>query len=154
MLEVATSEEAIDERAWIDPEVVELVGIDAEMLERMKSPASFDSQGRGDHHPPVDWSRPQIPYMSKEEVEELMGKPDAQVMAEMAQPDPPVKVPPRGARVVMTDAQVTPGTPPNCIRVPYVVGFTDNPTVSARCMRGAVVDWLGLPSDQAHRVGV
>ena len=92
ILEIATSEVALDERAWIDPEVVELVGIDTEMLERLKSPASFESQGGAIVNPPVDWSRPQIPYMSKEEVEELMSKPDAQVMAELAQPDPPVKV--------------------------------------------------------------
>ena len=77
MLEIATSEVALDERAWIDPEVVELVGIDSEMLERLKSPAAFESQGGAIVNPPVDWSRPQIPYMSKEAVEELMSKPDA-----------------------------------------------------------------------------
>jgi catechol 2,3-dioxygenase-like lactoylglutathione lyase family enzyme len=92
VLEVATSEVALDERAWIDPEVVELVGIDADMLERLKHPALFKSQGGKIPNPVVDWSRPQIPWMSKEEVEELMAKPDAQVMAELAQPDPPVKI--------------------------------------------------------------
>src|ERR1700730_7758805 len=97
MLEIATSQEALDERAWIDPEVVELVGIDAEMVERLKWPASFEAQGGTIVNPPVDWSRPQIPYMSKKEVELLMSKPDAQVMAELAQPDPPVKVDPRDA---------------------------------------------------------
>ncbi len=99
VLEIATSEVALDERAWIDPEVVELVGIDADMLERMKHPAPFTSQGGAIVNPPVDWSKPQIPYMTKEQVEELMAKPDAQVMAELAQPDPPVKLdgPPPGA---------------------------------------------------------
>jgi catechol 2,3-dioxygenase-like lactoylglutathione lyase family enzyme len=92
MLEVATSEVPLDERAWIDPEVVELVGIDADMLERLKRPAPFDSQGGTIVNPVVDWSRPQIPYMTKEQVEELMARPDAEVMAELAQPDPPVKV--------------------------------------------------------------
>jgi catechol 2,3-dioxygenase-like lactoylglutathione lyase family enzyme len=98
MLEVATSEVALDERAWIDPEVVELVGIDDDMLERLKHPAPFTSQGGTIPNPPVDWSRPQIPYMTKEQVEELMARPDAEVMAEMAQPDPPVKVEPREPR--------------------------------------------------------
>ena len=37
-----TCGEAIDERAWIDPEVVELCGIDAVELEALKEPASFD----------------------------------------------------------------------------------------------------------------
>jgi catechol 2,3-dioxygenase-like lactoylglutathione lyase family enzyme len=92
MLEVATSEVPLDERAWIDQEVVDLVGIDAEMLERLKRPASFSSKGGTIANPPVDWSRPQIPYMTKEQVEELMARPDAEVMAELAQPDPPVKV--------------------------------------------------------------
>ena len=92
MLEVATSEVALDERAWIDPEVVELVGIDAAMLERLTHPKPFTSQGGDIPNPVVDWSKPQIPYMSKEEVEELMAKPDAQVRAEMSQTDPPVRV--------------------------------------------------------------
>jgi catechol 2,3-dioxygenase-like lactoylglutathione lyase family enzyme len=92
VLEVATSEVALDERAWIDPEVVELVGIDADMLERMKHPAPFKGKGGTIVNPPVDWSKPQIPYMTKEQVEELMAKPDAQVMAELAQPDPPVRI--------------------------------------------------------------
>jgi catechol 2,3-dioxygenase-like lactoylglutathione lyase family enzyme len=92
MLEVATSQVPLDERAWIDPEVVELVGIDAEMLERFKQPASFASKGGTIVNPVVDWSKPQIPYMTKEQVETLMGRPDAEVMAELAQPDPPVKV--------------------------------------------------------------
>ena len=37
-----TCGEAIDERAWIDPEVVALCGIDADELEAMKHPAPFD----------------------------------------------------------------------------------------------------------------
>jgi hypothetical protein len=78
--------------------VVELVGIDDDMLERLKHPAPFTSQGGTIPNPPVDWSRPQIPYMTKEQVEELMARPDAEVMAEMAQPDPPVKVEPREPR--------------------------------------------------------
>jgi catechol-2,3-dioxygenase len=92
MLEVATSAVPLDERAWIDQEVVDLVGIDAEMLERLKRPPAFASQGGAIPNPVVDWSRPQIPFMTKEEVEVLMARPDAEVMAEMAQPDPPVKV--------------------------------------------------------------
>src|SRR6478735_6334477 len=41
VLELATSEVAIDERAWIDPEVVELVGISDDELERFKRPAAY-----------------------------------------------------------------------------------------------------------------
>ena len=44
-LEIATSAVPIDERAWIDPEVVGLLGIDDDELDAMKAPASFESKG-------------------------------------------------------------------------------------------------------------
>ena len=155
MLEIATSEVALDERAWIDPEVVELVGIDAEMLERLKSPASFESQGGAIVNPPVDWSRPQIPYMSKEEVEELMSKPDAQVMAEMAQPDPPVKVDPRrGARSRDGSPSHT-GDPSELRQGAICSRLRRQPHSLERGLcRQRGFDRFGLPSDQTRRVGV
>lgn len=90
-LEVATSAEPIDERAWIDPEVVELVGIDAALLERLKSPAAFESQGGAVPNPPVDWSKPQL-SMPREVLEKVMAMPDDNVTARLSQPDPPVAV--------------------------------------------------------------
>ncbi len=44
-LEVATSSEALNPEAWIDPEVVALAGITAEELERFKRPAPYAGEG-------------------------------------------------------------------------------------------------------------
>jgi hypothetical protein len=47
-LEIATSAVPIDDRAWIDPGVVALCGIDAEELAAMRSPThNRDEGGRG-----------------------------------------------------------------------------------------------------------
>ncbi|HRE01233.1 MAG TPA: VOC family protein, partial [Ilumatobacteraceae bacterium] len=56
-LEIATSERPIDARAWIDPEVVDLVGIDDQMLQRLKSPAAYAGEGGAVPNPPIDWSK-------------------------------------------------------------------------------------------------
>ena len=44
-LEIATSAAAIDDRAWIDPEVVALCGIDEDELTAMRSPAEYQDEG-------------------------------------------------------------------------------------------------------------
>lgn len=92
-LEVATSEVPIDERAWIDPEVVELVGIDPPLLARLLRPAEYAGEGGTVANPPVDWSRPQL-AMPKEQLEALMAMPDDQVTALLSEPTPPVAVTP------------------------------------------------------------
>lgn len=91
-LEVATSPVPIDERAWIDPEVVELCGIDSETLERFKHPDPFDGQGGAIPNPPVDWSKPQL-NMPQKALEAIMGMPDDQVIARLSESTPPVAVP-------------------------------------------------------------
>lgn len=88
-LEVATSEVAIDERAWIDPEVVGLLGIDAHTLSSLKRPAGYQGEGGTVPQPPIDWGRPQL-AMPKEALEAIMSMPDEQVTATLSQPDPPV----------------------------------------------------------------
>ena len=50
-LEIATSAVPIDERAWIDPEVVGLLGIDDDELDAMKAPGAFESQGGASRNP-------------------------------------------------------------------------------------------------------
>jgi len=91
-LEVATSEAAIDERQWIDPEVVALCGIDEATLERFKRPAQYAGHGGAVVNPPIDWSKPQL-AMPKENLERLMSMPDAEVTARLSEPDPPVPAP-------------------------------------------------------------
>ena len=46
-LEIATSAVPIDDRAWIDPEVVALCGIDDDELAAMRAPADVRGPGRG-----------------------------------------------------------------------------------------------------------
>lgn len=90
-LEVATSEQPIDERAWIDPEVVGLCGIDDELLERLKTPRRFASSGGAVQNPPIDWSKPQL-AMPKAALEAIMAMPDEQVTARLSESTPPVAV--------------------------------------------------------------
>ncbi len=90
-LEVATSAEPIDERAWIDPEVVGLLRIDAETLDALTTPEPFGGAGGTVDQPRVDWSKPQL-AMGKEAVEKLMAMPDEQVTALLSEPEPPVAV--------------------------------------------------------------
>jgi catechol 2,3-dioxygenase-like lactoylglutathione lyase family enzyme len=90
-LEVATSEEPIDERKWIDPEVVRLMGIDDALLDRLKQPEQFASRGGAVQNPPVDWSRPQLD-MPRAMLEKLMAMPDAEVTARLSENVPPVAV--------------------------------------------------------------
>lgn len=89
-LEIATSEVAIDERQWIDPEVVELCGIDEATLERFKRPAEFAGQGGALPNPPVDWSKPQLAMPN---LERIMSMPDEEVTARFSVPTPPVPLP-------------------------------------------------------------
>lgn len=90
-LEIATSATAIDERAWIDPEVVAHVGIDAALLESLKHPKPYEPGPTPVPQPPIDWSRPQLSF-PKRMLEALMGMSDAEVAAKLSVPEPPVAV--------------------------------------------------------------
>ena len=90
-LEVATSEVAIDGRAWIDPEVVELAGISSEELDRYRSPKAFSGQGGLIPQPEVDLAKPQMAYRP-EQLAKLMAIPDAELTASSSYAEPPVKV--------------------------------------------------------------
>jgi catechol 2,3-dioxygenase-like lactoylglutathione lyase family enzyme len=90
-LEIATSAAPIDERAWIDPECVALVGIDAVELAAMKQPAAFESQGGAVPQPPIDPDKPQL-VMPPDALRRIMTMPDEVVTAKLSEPDPPVKV--------------------------------------------------------------
>jgi catechol 2,3-dioxygenase-like lactoylglutathione lyase family enzyme len=89
-LEIATSERAIDGRAWIDPEVVALAGIDAAELARFRNPEPF--AGRTPHlpQPPLDASKPYQRAMPG--YEKLVKMHDADFTALMSVTEPPVKL--------------------------------------------------------------
>lgn len=90
-LEISTSEVAINERAWIDPEVAELAGIDADDLARFTRPAEYLGQGGAVGQPAIDPSKPHMVY-PPEAYKKLMTMPDDVVTARMSEPTPPVTV--------------------------------------------------------------
>lgn len=91
VLEVSTSEAAIDERAWIDPEVVELNGISAEELERYKYPAAFDHIGEPVPQPAAGNGMPEYTQMDPA-FAGAFDLPDEVVTKELSENTPPVKV--------------------------------------------------------------
>ena len=92
VLEVATSEAAIDPNAWIDPEVVALAGISADELARYVHPEPYGGEGGTVGQPPVDMARPQLAY-PKPILEKIMSVPDAELTSSRSYAEPPVPVP-------------------------------------------------------------
>jgi catechol 2,3-dioxygenase-like lactoylglutathione lyase family enzyme len=91
-LEIATSAVPIDDRAWIDPEVVALCGIDEGELAAMRAPADYVGEGGRLPNPPIDWSKPHQVMGDEESYVKLMSLPDEVVTRKLSQPDPPVRV--------------------------------------------------------------
>ncbi|MEZ5230748.1 MAG: VOC family protein [Acidimicrobiales bacterium] len=91
-LEVATSEVAIDGRAWIDPEVVDLAGISADELDRFKNPATFASEDGPVPQPAFDAAKPWPRDVPEEVYQAMISTPDGVVLAEMSDNVPPVLV--------------------------------------------------------------
>lgn len=92
-LELSTSPRAIDARAWIDPEVVDLCKISPQELARYKQPAPFADQGGAIPQPPYDPSKPQQVAMPKN-FADLLTMPDDEVLRLASVTEPPVKVAP------------------------------------------------------------
>jgi len=90
-LEIATSAEAIDARAWIDPEVVALAGISAAELERYRRPAATASRGGTVPQPPYDPAKPHMAW-PPEQYHHLLSLSDDELTQLMSQPEPPVKL--------------------------------------------------------------
>ncbi len=90
-LEVATSAEAIDARAWIDPEVVAKAGISEDELARYRHPEPFESAGGTVPQPPIDPAKPHMAY-PPDRYAQLMSVPDEVLTASASYAEPPVKV--------------------------------------------------------------
>jgi catechol 2,3-dioxygenase-like lactoylglutathione lyase family enzyme len=90
-LEIATSAAAIDARAWIDPEVVKLAGINADELARYKRPAAYKGEGGKLKQPPMDPSKPHQAYPPAM-YKALLAMPDEEVTRRLSVPEPPVRV--------------------------------------------------------------
>lgn len=91
VLEVACSEEPIDPRQWIDPEMVKMAGISAEELTRFKNPADL----RSDTVVPQAKYDPDKPHMPipKAVYEHLLAMSDQDYIEKHSEPTPPVPLP-------------------------------------------------------------
>lgn len=89
-LEIAVSEEAINPKAWIDPDVVDLAGISAEELKRFKSPAPYTGE-KGVKQPAYDPTKPHLHY-PEEQYQAILQTPDEVIAMVSNYPDPPVQV--------------------------------------------------------------
>jgi catechol 2,3-dioxygenase-like lactoylglutathione lyase family enzyme len=90
-LEIATSSSAIDARAWIDPEVQALAGINDEELARFKAPAAYNGEGGKVKQPPYDPAKPHQAY-SPDVYRRLLSMSDEDVLQRLSMPEPPVRV--------------------------------------------------------------
>lgn len=81
---------AIDERAWIDPEVQALVGIDAGDLERYVSPAPYERPAEPVAQPAFDPTKPHLAY-PEAVYQVVLATPD-EVMWTAVTSEPPVMV--------------------------------------------------------------
>lgn len=93
-LEVSWSESAIDQRAWIDPEVVELAGITAEELDRYRRPAAFERPAEPVAQPVRDPALPFPRGMSAERYDRVLSVPDELISRPTENSEPPVPVEP------------------------------------------------------------
>jgi catechol 2,3-dioxygenase-like lactoylglutathione lyase family enzyme len=90
-LEISTSAQPIDARAWIDPEVVRLAGISELELARYKRPAAYAGEGGRVAQPPADPAKPHMVY-PPERYQAMLATPDAEYTRQRSETTPPVKV--------------------------------------------------------------
>ncbi len=89
-LELSFSREPIDNRQWVDPEVVELLGITDDELAGYRSPAGFEDQGGNIPQPGPDAPGPHMDY-PPEHYAQILKTPD-EVFLNSVESEPPVKV--------------------------------------------------------------
>ena len=95
-LELSTNEEGIDERAWIDPDVVEKCKIDARELARYLAPDLYRDRGGTVPQPELRPDKPR-PMWRGEALHRALLMSDEEVTRTMSEPTPPVRVAPRRA---------------------------------------------------------
>ena len=88
-LELSFSREPIDNRLWVDPEVVDLLGISAEELESYRRPAGFEDSAGAVAQPGPDTPGPHMDY-PPEVYERVLSTPD-EVFLNSVPSEPPVK---------------------------------------------------------------
>ena len=91
-LEIASADRAIDGRAWVDPEVVEAMGISSEELARFRSPEPFERPAAPVAQPPIDAAKPHMRGYPPGLYEKMVAMPDEVVSSAMSFTEPPVTV--------------------------------------------------------------
>jgi catechol 2,3-dioxygenase-like lactoylglutathione lyase family enzyme len=91
-LEVATSAQPIDGRAWIDPEVVDLAGISGDELARYRNPAPTVRADTPVAQPELDRAKPYMRGYADDAYEAIIGIPDEVVLERFSENEPPVAV--------------------------------------------------------------
>jgi len=90
-LELSYSDEAIDQRAWIDPEVVALVGIDDDELARYKTSSDYRDQSGEVAQPAADAPGPHMTNYPPGRYEKILTTSDAAMLA-TSENQPPVRI--------------------------------------------------------------
>jgi catechol 2,3-dioxygenase-like lactoylglutathione lyase family enzyme len=88
-LEIATSDEAIDPKHWLDPEAAQEVGIDADQLERLARPAPFARAEAAIPQPAYDPDKPHLRYPEKV-YQRLLAMSDDELGAAISYAEPPI----------------------------------------------------------------
>lgn len=90
-LEVATSDVEVDQRAWVDPAVLEKAGINAEEAATYMNPDAYAGEGGGVSQPPYDPDKPHQAY-PEAMYQQMIAAPDEAIAAAASYAEPPVKV--------------------------------------------------------------
>lgn len=88
-LEIATSDEPIDPKHWIDPAAGAEVGLDAEALDRLAKPEPFERPAEPVPQPAYDPTKPHMRY-PKAVYERMLEMSDEQVAEAISYAEPPV----------------------------------------------------------------
>ena len=90
VLEVATSDVEIDQKSWVDPAVLEKVGISADEAEQYMNPDEYDGEGGSVKQPPYDPDKPHQAY-PKEMYMQMLQVPDEVIWQPASSAETPVK---------------------------------------------------------------
>lgn len=90
-LELSYSEEPIDHRAWVDPEVQALAGISDEELARYTRSSDFEDQGGAVNQPGPGAPGPHMTFPTQQAYDAFVYTPD-EVVWENSENEPPVSV--------------------------------------------------------------
>jgi catechol 2,3-dioxygenase-like lactoylglutathione lyase family enzyme len=88
-LEVAWSDAAIEPRRWIDPAVLEKIGVSADEAARFAAPDDYAGEGGTVAQPPYDPAKPH-PVMPPELYQRILAAPDEAIWAMASYAEPPV----------------------------------------------------------------